>query len=369
MQIEPAPRPLIHRLYAAGFRAIHGLGLDRHLGSLTRGRGVVLAFHHVRPWRPAAFAPNRFLEIEPSFLEAILDALQAEGFEVIALDALPGRLASGGKPFAALTFDDGYRDVIEYAWPILRRRGVPWAMFVTEAFACGRGRLWWRELELAVARLNGIPSVVSGSCDWIESEGPAAKARAYAQLYAEITQADEATLLRRTARLVRAAGIELDKIVPCLCADWDELRELANDPAVTFGSHTLSHAILAKCDEAKARSEIARSLHVISRRLGRPIAHIAYPHGGPRQVGPREFALAAASGYATGFTTRPGHVRARHGSGLTALPRISVNGHHQSAAALQSMLSGVPFLAHEFARALREGSPRESPNGTDPRTA
>lgn len=369
MQTDAAPLPRIHRLYAAGFRAIHGLGAHRWLAPLIRGRGVVLAFHHVRPWRTAAFAPNRFLEIEPEFLEAVLDALDDEGFEVVPLDAVPGRLAGGGRPFAALTFDDGYRDVIEHAWPVLRRRGVPWAMFVAEDFASGRGRLWWRELELAVAGLDRIPPAESGTGGWLDAQGPAAKERAYNQLYAELTRGDETALLARTARLAQAAGIDVGRIVPDLCADWDELRGLAADPAVTIGSHTVSHAILAKRDVASAEAEIARSRHAISWRLGRPVAHIAYPHGGPREVGPREFAIAAASGYATGFTTRPGHVRAHHGAAPTALPRISMNGHHQSEAALRSMLSGVPFVAHEVARAVREGGLRESVHGTDPRTA
>ena len=369
MSTAPAPRPWNHRLYAAGFQAIQGLGAHRWLGALGRGRGVVLAFHHVRPWRAAAFAPNRALEIEPAFLDVVLDNLDAAGFEVVPIDAVPGRLKGGGRPFAVLTFDDGYRDVIEHAWPVLRRRGVPWAMFVTEDFAGGRGRLWWRELERAVARLDRIPPGESEAGRWLDAGGPGAKARAYARLYAELTQGDEAAIHARTGRLAEAAGIDVERIVPELCAGWDALRRLAADPAVTFGSHTISHAILAKRDAASAEAEIAESRHAIARHLGRSVAHIAYPHGGPREAGPREFALAAASGYATGLTTRPGHIRMRHGSGPTALPRISMNGHHQSEAALRAMLSGVPFLAHEIARAARLGRLRESFHGADPSIA
>lgn len=369
MLTESVQAPWNHRLYAAGFRAIEGLGAHRWLGALGRGCGVVLAFHHVRPWRASAFAPNRALEIEPGFLEAVLDTLDAEGFEVVPIDAVPGRLMWGGRPFAALTFDDGYRDVIEHAWPILRRRGVPWAMFVTADFACGRGRLWWRELEFAIARLDRIPPPESGTGGWLDARGAGAKARAYARLYAGLTRCDEAEIHARTGRLAWAAEIDIDGIVPNLCAGWDELRWLAADPAVTFGSHTISHAILAKRNAISAQAEIAGSRHAIARHLGRSITHIAYPHGGPREAGAREFALAAASGYATGLTTRPGHVRMRHGAGLTALPRISMNGHHQTAAALRSMLSGVPFLAHEIARAARLGSLRESFHGADPSTA
>ncbi|GJE40178.1 polysaccharide deacetylase family protein [Methylobacterium persicinum] len=369
---EPAPPSWNHRFYAAGFQAIVGLAAHRWLAPLARGRGIVLAFHHVRPWRKEAFTPNRFLEITPAFLEEILDALDGEGFEVVPLSDVPGRLAAPrtGRPFAALTFDDGYRDVIEHAWPILARRGVPWAMFVTGDFADGRGRLWWRELELAVARLDGIAPEASGLETWLDTCGPAAKARAYRVLYGAMMRGTEDALLDRTRRLAEAAGVDVAGIVPTLCADWDELRRLAADPSVTFGSHTLSHAILAKRGTAEARTEIAESRKAIADRLGRPVDHIAYPLGGPREAGPREFSMARDSGYAIGLTTRPGHVGARHRSAPTALPRVSMNGHHQTGAALLSLLSGVPFVAHDIARAARRAAaPRAGDTGTHRETS
>lgn len=353
--LAPVPLSWNHRLYAAGFRAVVGLAADRWLAPLTRGRGIILTFHHVRPWRDAPFAPNRFLEITPGFLEGVLDLLDAERFDIVPLDAVSGRLADDrpGRRFAVLTFDDGYRDVVEHAWPILARRGAPWAMFVAEDFASGRGRLWWRELELAVARLDRIPPTASGLASWLDASTPAAKARAYRLLYRAMMRGSEEALLARTRSLAQEAGIDIAGLVPDLCAGWDELRRLAADPAVTFGSHTLSHTILAKREAGDARIEIDASGRAIAVRLGRPVRHIAYPLGGPRDAGQREFTLAQASGYATGLTTRPGHVGGHHGAALTALPRVSMNGHHQTAAAVRSMLSGVPFVGHELARAAR----------------
>src|SRR6056297_3546951 len=96
----------------------------------ARGRGVILTFHHVRPAPDGGFAPNRLLEITPDFLETTLDTLDALGFEVVALDSVPERLAGPEprRPFAVLTFDDGYRDNRDHAAPILGRRGAPWTL-------------------------------------------------------------------------------------------------------------------------------------------------------------------------------------------------------------------------------------------------
>src|SRR5437868_9652796 len=143
---------LRHRVFATGLALIAAARADRWLGNLARGRGIVLMFHHVRPRRDVAFAPNRLLEITPGFLNVVLIELRRQGFDIVPIAAVPDRLRSDrrGRPFAVLTFDDGYRSNVEHAWPVLRQHGAPWTIFVTTEFADGRGRLWWLELEEAI---------------------------------------------------------------------------------------------------------------------------------------------------------------------------------------------------------------------------
>ena len=110
--------------------------------------------------------------------------------------------------------------------------------------------------------------------------------------------------------------------------------------------------MLAKHDAATAAREIADGRARIETELGRPIRHLSYPVGDPSSAGPREFALAQEQGFATAVTTRPGHLFAEHAEHLHALPRVSINGCHQSRAALAGLLSGVPFLAWNRGRRL-----------------
>lgn len=81
----------------------------------------------------------------------------------------------------------------------------------------------------------------------------------------------------------------------------------------------------------------------IEARLARPVRHFAYPVGDPTSAGPREFALARQLGFETAVTTRPGLVYAEHRDHLTALPRVSLNGHFQALRYLDVLLSGAPF--------------------------
>jgi peptidoglycan/xylan/chitin deacetylase (PgdA/CDA1 family) len=340
-----------HQLFAAGLWAIFATRADRWLGPVARGRGVILMLHHVRPAAFPAFAPNRLLEITPEFLDLALRTVRANGYDLLPLDEVPARLArADAPPFAVLTFDDGYRDNVEHAAPVLRRHGAPWTLFVTTEFAQGTGRLWWLELEEAVVRLDRVR--LEGQNLDLPSRTPAEKRRAFESVYWRLRAGPEDVLREEIGRLAGSAGVDSAKLVRSLCLGWDEITALACDPAVTVGAHTLTHPMLAKHSEGTARREISESKTILEQRLGRSVRHLAYPVGDPTSAGLREFRLAQEAGFATAVTTRPGHLFPAHAEHLHALPRVSVNGLFQSEAALTTLLSGVPFLAFNRGRKL-----------------
>lgn len=340
-----------HRLIGAGFAAIAATGADRWLAPLARGAGAILMFHHVRPASPDAFQPNALLEITPEHLDRTLGLVRRLGYAFASLDEVPDRLRRGDGRFVALTFDDGYRDNRDHALPILRRHGAPWTMFVTSDYASGTGRLWWLELEAVV---RALPRVALDGRAW--PAGTAAEKRAaFAAVYADLRAGPEARLRDVLAGWCDAAGIDRDGLVRAQCLGWPELAGLAGEPGLALGAHTLTHPMLAKHDEATARREIFDGRAELAARLGREVRHLAYPVGDPTSAGPREFRLAAEAGFATAVTTRPGHLFARHRDHLTALPRVSVNGLHQSEAAVRALLSGVPFLAWNRGRHVDVG--------------
>jgi peptidoglycan/xylan/chitin deacetylase (PgdA/CDA1 family) len=337
---------LKHQLCAGGFRAIAALRADRWLRRLAQGRGVILMFHRVRPWRGGRFAPNRVIEITPEFLECAIDEIRREGYEIVPIDAVPDRLATraSSRPFAVLTFDDGYRDNVEHAWPVLKRHEAPWTLFVTADFADGEGRLWWLELEEAIARLDRVALHGAGVAER-STRTSDEKQAAFSAIHKFIRSGPEYRLRATVADLSRQAGIDTARLVRQTCLAWDDLRTLASEPGLTIGAHTVSHPILAKQSSKTAAREIFGCKAVLERRLGRPIRHFAYPFGDRSAAGAREFELACKAGFATAMTSRPGHVFPDHINCLHALPRVSVNGLFQSRAAMRALLSGVPLLA------------------------
>jgi peptidoglycan/xylan/chitin deacetylase (PgdA/CDA1 family) len=337
---------LRHKAFSAVFRAIALTGADRWGRGLAQGAGVILTLHHVRPARSEGFQPNRLLEITPEFLDATLALIKAEGYDLVSLDGALSRLTSP-KPsrfFVALTFDDGYRDNLDHAWPVLAKHGAPWTLFVTPGFADRSARLWWLELEEAIRVLPRLTVDLPDGGFSARSASDAEKQLAFNQLYWRLRKQPEAILLSVISELTQQAGVDVTALVERECLPWETLRALSGAPDVTIGAHTLTHPMLAKHDTEFARKEIVESKARLESELGIPIRNFAYPVGDPTSAGPREFALAGEAGFASAVTTRPGHLFAPHARHLQALPRVSLNGYHQSGEVVRALLSGLPFL-------------------------
>ena len=332
------------RLIASGFSFFRMTGLHHLAAPLTRGAGAILMFHQVRPGEPRDFAPNRLLEITPEFLDAVLTRLRALGFAIVSLDKALAMLAGGAeRPFAVLTFDDGYKDTRDFALPILEKHRAPFMLYVTTGFAERTARLWWIELEEAIRRLPQIAVEIDAADIVLPSATTAEKYAAFAFLYKRLMDGPEEVLLDVTARLAAKAGIDSVALAEKLCLDWAGIEDMARNELCTIGVHTLTHRRLAKLEEASMRHELVESRRLIEDHVGQAADHLAYPVGGRVAAGEREAAAATDLGFASAVTTRPGMIFPEHEDHLTELPRLSINGNWQSLDAVEILLSGMPF--------------------------
>ncbi len=331
-------------LIAAGFALFETTKLHRLVQPWTQGQGAILMFHHVRPWLPRGFAPNRLLEITPEFLDAVLIRAGALGFDIVPLDEALARLGNpAARPFIALTFDDGYKDLRDHALPVLEKHDAPFTLYITTGFADRSARLWWVELEAAIGALPQVDLQIGDLRFTAATQSDEEKSRAFEALYGLLRNGPEEILLDAVARLVAAAKIDSRALVENLCLDWDGVGAIAKHRLATIGVHTLTHPMLAKHDIALVRHELAESRRLLEEKLRCPMRHLAYPVGDPTSAGPREFAFAEQLGFASAVTTRPGMIFPEHDHYRFALPRLSINGLWQRIEAVDVLLSGAPF--------------------------
>jgi peptidoglycan/xylan/chitin deacetylase (PgdA/CDA1 family) len=327
----------------AGLETLYFSGAHALMRPFVGGIGAILTLHHVRPRRPDAFQPNQLLEITPRFLEKVVRKLRRQ-LDLISLDEMHRRLSEGDfkRRFVCVTIDDGYRDTLQWAYPILKAQEVPFAVYVPTSFPDRIGELWWLALEAVVARNRRIALLIDDRERGFECATLEEKNHVFDQLYQWVRSFRTEDELRRVVRdLSLRYQVDIAAFCEELCMSWEELGRLAADPLVTIGAHTVNHVMLAKTPERQARAEMAMSRSVIEASLGLKPDHLSYPVGDATSAGPREFRIAAELGFKTAVTTRPGVLFPEHGAPLTALPRISLNGEFQQSRYLGVLLSGA----------------------------
>lgn len=337
-----------------GLEALYFTGAWKLFGPLSSGIGTIFTLHHVRPASADAFQPNALLEIEPAFLETLIEYLRYKKVDMVSLAEAKRRLREQDyeRRFVCFTLDDGYRDNLDHAWPIFKKHGVPAALFIATSFPDKLGLLWWLALERAIAATDRLAIEMNGNSRFFDCASAGAKQNTYDQIYWWLRGlADERDLRRVVTDLCMRYGV--DPLAPCkeLCMDWTEIGHLAADPLITIGAHSVNHYMLKKWDAETAKQEMIQSAAVIGQALGKKPVDFAYPVGDRTSADARDFALARDAGYELALTTRPGVIFPEHREHMTALPRVSLNGNFQALRYADVLRSGVPFsLPRFFAR-------------------
>jgi len=113
------------------------VAIKRALGRVRSRRiadGVTILIYH----RVGGGSPDE-LDLDAAAFAAQLDVLA--GVDVVDLDEASRRLIAGNRsPCVVLTFDDGFADIYDNAWPILRERGLPFTLFLAAKYVGGQMR-------------------------------------------------------------------------------------------------------------------------------------------------------------------------------------------------------------------------------------
>jgi len=297
---------------------LHAAGVFHLARRLARGRLLVLTYHHIlpRPDRPPDDRAVNVLYVDE--FERHL-AYLTRHCHVVSGDELRAHLRGQPLPPHAIliTFDDGYRNNYEYAFPLLQRYGAPAVFFLTSGFIGDRsGRLWFDRLDAAIA---AAPAAVAA---WL---------RAHTSFDVSLDEFRRvAKRLSSSARDALVAGVEQaadsaeeapfakERVEPM---SWDDVREMA-DAGMLIGAHTATHQILAGSARDEVVTELSTSRAAIQAQTGRECWCFSYPNGEAADARDADAALVKACGFECAFTQVPGFVDAR--ANRYALPRLPI---------------------------------------------
>jgi peptidoglycan/xylan/chitin deacetylase (PgdA/CDA1 family) len=274
--------------------------------------------------------------------------------DVIPLSTVISRLQDGSvhRPTVAITFDDGFRNNYDVAFPILRETGTPATVFLATGFIDSVDTLWFCRLVQALARTSR-PSLSWREREFMLTDG-AARAAASRKIQAAVKSLPPPDLLAEVRTVIEQLGQDPDEPVahdsPFRMLDRAAIGEMAASGLVEFGAHTASHAILSRLTPAAQRDEIERSLTAVRDLTGRSCELFAYPNGLRDDYTADTIRLLSSAGVTTCVTSVPGvndsetprlELR-RHGFGADS-PAQDLEGVFQDIGVIPERAAGVPF--------------------------
>ena len=287
-------------------RAPRGLGrLASRLGAAAGRGSAVLVLHACLPGPPEG--PGRSLHnVTPTDLEAFVRALKATYTFVFVDELFRARRQRG---LAAITFDDGYKSVVEHALPVLSSLDVPCTIFVNGA-TVDRKVFWRDKVRHVMARglVERFEATLAG--DPIRRQGPFYR-------YTKDPRNNGRLIDRRLDEFLGALN---EPGPPNEC--FDDVRYFRRHRLVSYGSHSFSHYVMASLSEEDQFEEIDRNERLLRSVAVERSAVFSLPFGGSRHLNRDTVRLLADRGY-TGLVLATGRLnRDIMTMGVPALDRI-----------------------------------------------
>jgi peptidoglycan/xylan/chitin deacetylase (PgdA/CDA1 family) len=256
------------------------LGVTALLGALPKQNLLlVLNYHRIGDPEKTPYDPGVF-SATPDDLDQQI-ALLKKHTRVVTLEeviAIAENQTPLQGPCSLITFDDGYRDNYDLAFPILRSHGVQGVFFLPTSYI-GTGKLpWW----------DAIAYILKHSAH-----------RQFVLTYPSRAEFDLAKeplegVLRRILAIYKMPGVRGEPFIADLerachakrpqdeaerCfMSWKEAAEMVQ-AGMSFGAHTHEHELLAKLPVGQQYTEVVKSRQIIEERLGAPVHALAYPVG------------------------------------------------------------------------------------------
>ena len=282
-------------------------------------------YHRIGEPNSTPYDPNVYSCNEEVFEKHI--QFYKSNFDIISIEELKSLSKSSANfnnKFSIISFDDGYIDNYEVAYPILKSYQTPAIFFIATDFIDKDILPWWDEIAFLVKKSEQKTIQLSGwnkaltitslnECDVIKN-------------VLQTIKIDAATTMHEKIVLLKIAlGIDKDFITPHenLFVNWDMLREMKNN-GMSIGSQSCSHHIMSHLSKSEQRTEAYNSKQRIYHEIKEDISCFAYPVGGKDAFTLETEKVLSDTGYEFGFSFIPG-INRKLGDNKYHLNRFSID--------------------------------------------
>jgi peptidoglycan/xylan/chitin deacetylase (PgdA/CDA1 family) len=240
---------------------------------------LVLNYHRIGDGRLSIFDRGLWSSTADAFADHV--RFCKVHFDVIAPADLPHVLARQRGRYILFTFDDGYRDNYEVAFPILESEGTSATFFVATGFIDAPRVPWWDEIAWMVRTSRRDAAVLPG---WLpapvrfDDSDRESAVRTLLRGYKSQPAGRTGAYLNDVADATGSGRYDADA-GEHLWMTWDMLREMRGR-GMTIGGHTVNHPVLARAPREIQRKEIGECSRRLYAELGEPMRYFSYPVGG-----------------------------------------------------------------------------------------
>ena len=314
-------------------------GVMASFRALNRHKVRILAYHGI-DWLSEPVVNWDGLQVRPRVFRSHLRELSRR-YHVVPLSTVMDALTNGtGLPddAVAITFDDGYRNNLTVAAPILKEFGFPATFFVSTGFADGTASPWWYRLREAVSYTQSDSISLPDGQPVSLNEG----------MNRRLVAIEWERHLRSKPRCERTVCLK-EFFAACRCSEGehvayplmtrDEVRQLS-EMGFEIGPHTVSHISMSHENKQLIEDEIETSLSSVADITGKPPTCYSYPHGALPVEYEDVLQMMKKRGVRGAVTTMEGMNTPR--DDIFRLKRLNVSGHRLAAfSALMSGLTGM----------------------------
>lgn len=264
-------------------------------GFLESGGPVVPTYHAVAPVTDNPFLAGRLHRITPDIFAKQLEWLQSR-FDIISTEDMLERTARGASlsGTAAITFDDGYRSVIDHAVPILTSMKLPATIYVTTCLLEPRGMLWrdWVRWVLNREKTDAF-------FDFAQEKDPVFKRIRPERFYRDSKDPaiiDSPRMAEMLHVFLDSEGVDINEAAQSLYCTVDDLKRFPTG-LIHVGNHGWHHYILSRLDVSTQREEVAKGDATL-REAGLSLSRFfSLPNGGKNDFNDDTLAAIRDSGY------------------------------------------------------------------------